>query len=257
MRRVEQQWGTAISVDVRDDVDDALVASLFEWFTRVDELCSTWRVDSEVSRLAAGALALADAALEVREVLDTCERLRRETGGAFDVAAAVRAPRPLAEGQSIVDPSGFVKGWAVERAADQVRRAGVERFAIGAGGDVRVGAPPPGEAVWRVGVQHPWERDRIAAVVGAVEMGVATSGRYERGDHVLDPSTGLPARDLMSVTVVGPDLGLADAYATAVMVCGRASGMEWLAARDGYEAFAITAEREVVMTAGFDRLRVE
>jgi thiamine biosynthesis lipoprotein len=89
-----------------------------------------------------------------------------------------------------------------------------------------------------------------------VDAGIATSGRYERGDHVLDPRTGNPVTGLASVTVVGPDLGLADAYATALMVMGAVDGLEWLRTRAPYEAMAITDDQEVLMTSGFDARRI-
>ena len=108
----------------------------------------------------------------------------------------------------------------------------------------------------RLGIQHPWERDRVAAVLLVSDDAVATSGRYERGDHVVDPRTGRPALGLASVTVVGPDLAIADAYATAAVVLGPGVGMRWLATRVGYEAMGITDDRNVLLTPGFDRYRV-
>ena len=109
---------------------------------------------------------------------------------------------------------------------------------------------------WRVGIQHPWVRDRVAAVLMVTDAAIATSGRYERGDHVLDPRTGLPATGLASVTVVGPDLAIADAYATAAVALGPGVGMRWLTTRVGYEGMAITDDRTVLLTPGFDRYRV-
>jgi FAD:protein FMN transferase len=132
--------------------------------------------------------------------------------------------------------------------------AGARRFCINAGGDVAVrGRPASGDA-WLIGIQHPWERDKLAAVVRVVDGAVATSGCYERGDHVIDPRTGSPAYGLASVTVVGPDLTMADAYATAAVALGR-EGMTWLAERPGVEAMAVTDAQRVVTTAGFDRYR--
>ena len=81
---------------------------------------------------------------------------------------------------------------------------------------------------------------------------VATSA----GDHVVDPRTGRPATGLASVTVVGPDLAIADAYATATVVLGASVGMRWLATRVGYEGMGITDEHAVLLTPGFDRYRV-
>ena len=93
-------------------------------------------------------------------------------------------------------------------------------------------------------------------VVGGTDLAVATSGRYERGEHIIDPRTGAPPQGLMSATVVGDELAIADGYATAALVLGR-EGMEWLAGIGGVEAMGITDDRGVVTTAGFARYRLE
>jgi FAD:protein FMN transferase len=255
VRRVEQQWGTAIGVDVRDSIDPSVVDHVYYWFERIDDLFSTWRDDTEISRLARGELALHDASTEVRTVLQLCEQIRRESDGAFDISVGARAKVPPRAGLSPLDPSGLVKGWAVERAAELLAAAGATSFCINAGGDVLVRGRPNDTSMWRVGIQHPWEHDKVAAVVGAIDLAVATSGRYERGDHVLDPRTGLPARGLASVTVIGPDLALADAYATAAIALGE-NGMAWLATRQSIDAMGITDDRTVIVTPGFARHRV-
>jgi thiamine biosynthesis lipoprotein len=154
------------------------------------------------------------------------------------------------EGFGPVDPSGFVKGWALERAATMLQGAGLTKFSINAGGDVLTrGRPEPGRP-WRIGIQHPTQRAASAAVITGTDLAVATSGRYERGDHIIDPRTGAPARGLISVTVVADDLGRADGYATAALVLGDAA-MEWLATRSGIEAMVITDNDDVIRTNGF------
>jgi thiamine biosynthesis lipoprotein len=250
--RVESKWGTTIGVDVRDDIEPVEVERVYEWFDRVDDLFSTWRDDTEIMRLGRGELALDDASPEVRTVLDLCGLVHRESNGAFDITVGARARDADRPGVAPLDPSGLVKGWAVERAAELLRAGGATNFCINAGGDVVVrGHPSPG-LLWRVGVQHPWERDRLAAVIGATDLAVATSGRYERGEHVLDPRTGESARGLAAVTVVGPDLTLADAYATAAVALGD-DGMDWLATRSDVEAMVITDEQRVITSPGFER----
>ena len=256
MHRVEHLWGTAISVEVvdADCVATDTVDALYAWFERVDELFSTWRDDSEISRIGRGELAVADASPAVATVLALCDEVRVLSGGAFDVTFGARArldPRP---GLGPLDPSGLVKGWAVERAAAMLLDAGVRKFCINAGGDVVVRGRPPAQAAWRIGIQHPWERDKVAAVVCMVDGAVATSGGYERGDHVIDPRTGQPAHGLASVTVVGRDLAIADAYATAAFALGP-DGMTWLAGRADVEAMGITDDRRVVTTPGFEQYR--
>jgi len=249
-------WGTVITIDVLDGVDDAVLDECFTWFRRVDDLFSTWRDDTEIMQIGRGELAVADASAEVRTVLDLCEQMRLESGGAFDISVGGRARIAARPGLAPLDPSGLVKGWAVARAADRLLKAGAHSFFLNAGGDVLAHGRPPGSDGWRVGIQHPWEREHVAAVLRVTDAAIATSGRYERGDHVLDPRTGLPAVGLASVTVVGADLAVADAYATAAVVLGPADGMRWLATRAGYEGMGITDGRALVSTPGFARHRV-
>ncbi len=256
-RRVEEQWGTVITLDVRDAVDDAVVDACFVWFRRVDDLFSTWRPDTEIMQIGRGDLDPEHAAPEVREVLALCERVRLESAGAFDIAAGAHPDVPSRPGLAPLDPSGLVKGWAVARAGTMLRDAGATCFFVSAGGDlVARGRPEHSPAGWRVGVQHPWERDHLAAVLTIDDDAVATSGRYERGNHIVDPSTGRSAHGLASVTVVGPDLALADAYATAALVLGPVDGMRWLAGRGGYDAIGIGDDRTVFTTENFGRYRV-
>lgn len=253
-KRVEHLWGTAITVDVCDPVAPDLLDRVYAWFHRVDDLFSTWRPDSEVSRLAAGALAWHDADPDVREVIELGDRIGAESSGAFDIRVGADPRVSRREGLGAIDPSGLVKGWALERAAALLRAEAVRNFAINAGGDVVTAGRPRASEGWRVGVQHPWERDLVAAVVEVSDLGVATSGRYERGDHLIDPRTGLPATGLMSVTVIGPDLALADGYATAALVLGR-QGAAWLSARPGIAGMVIGDDRSVTVVNDFDRYR--
>jgi thiamine biosynthesis lipoprotein len=255
VRRVEPHWGTQITVDVRDAVDAGLLDGVFAWFVRVDELFSTWRADSEISRFAHGELTVDDLDKDVREVLRRCDDLHDMSNGAFDIRVGADPEVGPREGLGPIDPSGFVKGWALERAGARLRAGGAGNFTINAGGDViTAGHASPGEP-WRVGIQHPWERDKVAAVVAVSDLGVATSGRYERGEHIIDPRTKLPAVGVMSMTVVDADLARADGLATAALVAG-AEGLEWLASL-GVAAMAISDDTTVRTTPAFDDHRVE
>ena len=232
---VEQIMGTPIVVDVRDEnADNEDLVRMFDWLRWVDATFSTYREDSEISRIGRGELEPADAHQEVRSVLARCEELRGETDGFFDA----RAPGSL-------DPSGFVKGWAVDRAAELLQDAGRDDFAVSAGGDMRV----VGRA-WRVGIQHPLAGNKVAAVFETGDLAIATSAAYARGDHVLDPHTGRAPAGVLSVTIVGPELGTADAYATAAFAMG-ARGPQWTARLSGYEAMTILIDETVLTTGGF------
>ena len=242
--RHEDVMGMPIDVELHDAVAARAVDGMFAWLRRVDATFSTYRPDSEISRIARGELAEADASADVRRVLERCERLRARTGGWFDARAG-----------GALDPSGLVKGWAVQRAARLLELAGARNFCIYAGGDVIVrGRPAPGLR-WRIGIQHPLLADRLATVLESESLAVATSGEYARGAHILDPHTGRPPSGVLSVTIAGPDLGTADAYATAAFAMG-ADGPEWTRGIAPYEAMTVLADEQVLVTPGFERLQV-
>jgi thiamine biosynthesis lipoprotein len=232
-RRVEQVMGTVASLDVRGGRPSGIETALRSLHD-ADARFSTYRPDSEISRIDRGELRVPDASADVRTVLARCEQLREETGGFFDARAGGR-----------LDPSALVKGWATQRAADLLTAGGLTEFCLSVGGDVVT----RGEG-WTVGVQHPHDRSAIAARVQAGDLSIATSGGYERGEHILDPHTRTPPRDVLSVTVTGPDLGTADAYSTAAYAMGL-DGPRWTLGLRGYEALTILADGTVLSTPGF------
>src|SRR5207302_1446679 len=140
------------------------------------------------------------------------------------------------------------------RAARILEALGGRTFSVNAGGDIVVRGRPDGRAGWRVGIQHPLVRDRLAAVVESDALAIATSGAYERGEHVVDPHSGHPPSGVLSVTVVGDDLATADAYATAAYAMGIA-GPAWTAHLAGFEAMTILGDEAVVSTPGFPSAR--
>ncbi len=247
---VEFVMGMAVSIDIRDvDVPETAVDDVVTWLHHVDATFSTYLEDTPISALGRGEIDLDGAGDEIRTVLRRCEELRIESGGVFDV---FEVPAPNG---TRLDPSGFVKGWSVEHAAAILERHGCHNFCINAGGDIAIRGNPEGDQPWRVGIRHPDRPDALAAVLLASErLGVATSATYERGAHILDPRTGQPVTDIASATVVGPDLTLADAYATILFVMG-VDGLEWVAAHDGYEAYVITHDDTTHWTEGFQQYR--
>jgi len=244
-----------IAIDVRDpDLDPAATERAFDWLRWVDATFSTYKADSEISRLNRGELTLANTHPDVRTILKCCEDLRVATDGYFDIRAAMLAQwervGDVALRLGAVEPAGMVKGWAVDRAAALLEDAGARNYCINAGGDIRVRGRPAPMPSWRIGIQHPFERDRLAAVVTATDLAIATSGAYERGAHIVDPSSGRSPEGILSVTVVGPDLATADAYATAAYAMGRL-GPPWTARLIGYEAMTILADNTVLSTSAF------
>jgi FAD:protein FMN transferase len=243
VRHAEPVMGTVVSFDVpvsaRHDgsLDDAV-----RWLHWVDRVFSPYRPDSDVSQLADGAVTVDGCGPEMAEVIEACAFLRELSGGYFTASPWGR-----------FDPSGYVKGWAVERAAGILAAAGSASHLVNGGGDVQCAGGRPGTtpAPWRVGIADPLKRGRLALVVEAADCGVATSGTAERGAHIANPHTGGPAAGLASITVAGPSLSLADAFATAAFAMGPDRAREWTRSLDGYEAYAVTEAGQTWQTNGF------
>ncbi|HEX7613055.1 MAG TPA: FAD:protein FMN transferase [Candidatus Limnocylindrales bacterium] len=259
LRRVEQIMGTAIGLDVRDAfVSPAALDEAFAYLREVDRRFSPYKPDSEVSRLIRGELEETDASSDLRAILSLCDQVRRTSEGYFDI----RAHRP--DGRP--DPTGLVKGWALENASRILEMAGARNYCINGGGDIVAGGEPAGSEpagnaaagqAWRVGIRHPFIADRLAAVLAIRDGAVATSGAYERGEHIRNPLTGRAPEGLVSVTIVGPSLTLADAYATAAFAMG-SSGLAWVAALPGFAGCGVTTDQDasnarLVWTPGFER----
>lgn len=241
VRRVERVMGTMVGVDVRDPVPTEVVDAAFDAFFAtlddVDARFSPYRPESEISRIADGRLAERDASADVRFVLACCDHLAASSEGAFDA----RRHRP--DGR--LDPSGFVKGWAIDEAMRHLDEAGLRCYAVNAGGDVVLRGSPLPDRGWLVGIRHPTEPDRVAARLELRGGAVATSALYERAGHILDPRTGAIPDELVSLTVVGPELTWADAYATTAFTIG-VGGPAWVERHPGYGAIAITADERLV-----------
>jgi thiamine biosynthesis lipoprotein len=239
--------GTVVTFDIRG-VDatrrSAVYRSLAEArriLHRADAVFSTWKPESPMNRLRRDDVDISDVPPEIREVLALCLEAKQSTGGWFD-------PWALPGG---LDPTGLVKGWAATRARRVIEEAGGAGVMVNAGGDITVSGRPDGDDMrrWQVAVRDPWAPMRMIALA-EVTGAVATSGTYERGAHVIDPFTGGPAAGVIAATVTGPDLAMADAFATA-LVAGGDEAVPWAAAAEGYEALMIRSDCSAVVTDGF------
>ena len=245
--KLETVMGTVVTIDVYPEphATGVQLARVREQISqacavlhRADEVFSTWRPDSPVSRLRRGDITVAEAPAEVAGVLAACAAARELSGGWFD-------PWAMPGG---FDPTGLAKGWAVERALEVLRRSGIAAAMVNGGGDLAAfGSPAPGRR-WRVGIRHPWSARSLAGII-EVEAAVATSGGYERGPHLIDPATGLPSGRAASATVTGPGLAMADALATAVAVGGD-EALAVVGGVEGYAAYLIRPDGSEAGTGG-------
>lgn len=239
-RKVAHVMGMPISLALRGlHVDDDLAAQAWQDCLAVlheaDRVFSTYRPDSAISRLQRREIALAECPREVTEVLDLAERARQESEGAFDVR------RKGPDGRIVLDPSGVVKGWAVDRAARTLDTLSGTDFCLSAGGDMICRTKRTGAPAWRVGIEDPLDPRRLVAVVPVLDGAVATSGVAHRGAHIVDARTGTTPTGIASLTVVGPDLVWADIDATAAFALD-SQALTWLRRRPGRSGVVVWSD---------------
>jgi thiamine biosynthesis lipoprotein len=154
-----------------------------------------------------------------------------------------------------LDFGGIAKGWAAHRAMERLSRYGPAL--VSAGGDIAVSGLRNQGVAWMIGVTNPFQPDMDLGSIEVGRSGVATSGRDFRQwkqdgilrHHIIDPRTGLPAEtDLLSVTVIGPDVIEAEMAAKIVMILGSKTGTEWLNTEQNLSAILVMADGQVLET---------
>lgn len=212
---VEHIWGTVVSIDLRlhratSTKWQQAIDEVIDWLHDVDEVFSTFKDQSAVSKYRRGQISESDLDEGMRDVIKRCQRVKELTNGTFDPWAV----------QGGFDPSGLVKGWAADRAAAILQDFGFKDFLINAGGDITVRGEPQPSELWSIGLQHPTKPGQIYAAIKVTDCAVATSGSYERGQHIINPHGG--EVQTASATVIGPDCATADGLATALLIDGQA-----------------------------------
>ena len=233
--------GMPIEIEIVDDNAKSALEEAFAYLVAVDERFSTYKEGSEISRINRGELTLAAISAEMKEVFEIAEKTKRETNGYFDI----RQPSGL------IDPSGIVKGWAIKNTAALIRAAGHENYFVNAGGDIASFGKNAKGAPWQFGIRNPFNIHEIVKVVYPRGKGIATSGSYIRGDHIYNPhAPEEKIQDIVSITVIGPDVLEADRFATAAFAMGK-EGINFIENLHGFDAYAIDAKGIATMTRGF------
>ena len=156
-----------------------------------------------------------------------------------------------------INLGGIAKGYTVERGVDVLRQYGVAHARVTAGGDSRLLGDRRGQP-WMVGVQNPRDKDQVVVTLPLENEAISTSGDYERffeedGEryhHIIEPSTGQPADEVRSTTIIGPDAVLTDALSTSVFVMGVDQGLRLIATLPDYEGIVIDAEGQMFYSDG-------
>lgn len=234
--------GMPITLVVIDAFADGyLFNSVFDYFKYIDDKFSTYQENSEISRINNHEIGLDEASEDMKTVFDLAEQTRLATNGYFDIRH-----------QGNCDPSGLVKGWAIYKATEILKRKGMENFYVDAGGDVQVIGKNQEGQNWRVGIRNPFDAGQIVKVLSVSNCGVATSGTYIRGQHIYNPKNeGHPITDVLSLTVIGPDIFEADRFATAAFAMG-IEGINFIERLPGFEGYMIDKDQHATFTIGFE-----
>lgn len=235
--------GMPITLEVLDAaVSEDVFKEVFAYFDGVDRKFSTYKDDSEISRINQGRLTLDQASDDMQLIFSLAEWTKKATDGYFDIVR-----------NGHYDPSGIVKGWAIFHAAEILREKGFANYYVDAGGDIQMAGNNSQGEPWRIGIRNPFNPQEIVKVLSVSDCGVATSGTYIRGNHIYNPKdSGQLVTDIVSLTVVGPDIYQADRFATAAFAMGPA-GIVFIENLDGFEGYMIDQNGLATYTTNFER----
>ena len=288
--------GTRISVTIvgaDSDTANAAIDAVLDEISRIEQLMSTYIDDSTISRVNREAhQGPVPAGAELVGLVRAATRFSELSGGAFDItydsvgqhydfragtrpddATTERERALIGYRQVVLDEAentirftregvrinlgGIAKGYAVERAADILRRHGIDHAMVSAGGDTRLVGDRLGQP-WVVGIQNPRADEQVAVRLGLEDEAISTSGDYERffeadGErfhHIVSPASGRPAKGVRSASVIGPDGVYTDALSTTVFVLGVAKGIALIDTLDGYEAIVVDDRQKLHYSQG-------
>lgn len=243
MKRTRVLMGMPITVEVVDvRVKESDIAGVFDYFAYVDRLFSTYKKESEISRLNTGEITKKQLSADVRQILQLADDTKKESNGYFNI-----------QHNGAIDPSGIVKGWAIYNAAAILKEHGFQNFYVDAGGDIQVSGKNEKGATWTVGIKNPFNQDEIVKIVKLDNKGIATSGLYIRGNHIYNPhKPDDPVSEIASMTVIGPTIYDADRFATAAFAMGT-KGIQFIDKLPGYDGYMIDPKGIATMTSRFER----
>lgn len=244
MKETRILMGMPITVEIVDNsANKKEIDKVFNYFQSVDLRFSTYKEKSEISLINKGVKKEKNFSSEMKEIFSLSEETKKLTLGYFDIVT------PSGE----YDPSGIVKGWAIYKASGILEEDGFKNFYIDAGGDIQTQGKNNSGKKWRVGIRNPLNNNEVVKTLKLSGEGVATSGLYIRGDHIYNPnSKNQLIKDVISMTVVGPNIYEADRFATAAFAMGLV-GINFIEEREGFEGYAIDNNHIAVHTSNFEK----
>lgn len=243
MRETRLIWDMPVTIEIVDRKNyKKSINKVFDYFRKIDQIFNTFDPKSEISKINHNELSLSSASKEIGEVLELSEKTKEEAFGYFEY---------FKDGK--IDPLGIVKGWAVHNACDDLKKEGYKNFYIEAGGDIESAGLNENYKPWTVGIKNPFNQMEIIKKIYLTNCGIATSGTYIRGNHIYDPfSPEKTINDIVSLTVIGPNILEADRFATAAFAMGK-NGIYFIEKINGLEGYMIDKNGKATYTSGFEK----
>ncbi len=234
--------GMPITIEVMDgNVRETDIEKIFDYFIRVDGKFSPFKPQSEISKINRREINPTDYSPGMKEIFSLAEQTKNQSRGYFDISHKGK-----------IDPSGLVKGWAVYQASGLLKQTGFKNFYVEAGGDIQAYGQNKDGQSWRAGIRNPFKPKEIIKVVELNNAGLATSGTYERDQHIYNPFSDSLIIEIVSITVLGPNVYEADRFATAAFAMGK-DGITFIEQLDGLEGYVVDKDGVATMTSGFEK----
>jgi len=241
MKRQTVSMGMPVTINVIDKkVTDEDINEVFAYFHYIDSKFSTYKKNSEISQINRREIREKDFSLDMKKIIALCEQTKKETNGFFDI-----------NNNGFLDPSGIVKGYAINQGANILKNKGYKNIYVEIAGDIQVYGKDQNGQSWKIGIQNPFHLNEIVKVVNLSNKGIATSGTYLRGNHIYNPKSKIKNEDFVSVSIIGPNVYEADRFATAIFAMGE-KGPKFMTTLNGFEAFFIRKDKQAIYTQGFE-----
>lgn len=235
--------GMPVCIEIADtNIKQESFDSVFDYLIHIDERFSTYKENSEISKINRGEICPDQYSDEMRDVFKFSEETNKLANGYFNIQKADKS----------LDPSGLVKGLAIQKSANMLIDMGYNNFFVEIAGDIQTNGKNSQGEEWSVGIRNPFNQNEIVKVIFPKDMGVATSGTYIRGEHIYNPHELGPVKtNIVSLTVIGPNIYEADRFATAAFAMGP-RGIEFIENLKGFEGYAIDKDGIATMTTNFN-----
>ena len=242
MKQTKLLMGMPITVELVDvHASTGNLKEIFSYFQYIDDTFSTYKKTSEITKINNEMITEDRYSKDMKTIMKLSEQTKNQTNGYFDI---------YQNGQ--YDPSGIVKGWAIYEAAKLLKKKGLKNFYVDAGGDIQVSGKNKNGEIWTVGIRNPFKREEIIKVIRLNDIGIATSGTYIRGQHIYNPhNQDEKLHDIVSLTVLGPNVYEADRFATAAFAMGK-DGITFIENLDGFEGYMIDKNGIATYTKNFN-----